>query len=338
MPNLAKLLVTAVSALCLAGAAKNVADVTEAHVSKYGALSDWNEAQLGEFLTEQKVSPDTIALLHREHIDGGVLLHLSDDDLKAAGVPTGDRLRIHKIIEALQVTPHHVRDIEDVMNLNRGNFHLLFTLAGASPFAGVLATRYYQEGIDAAFWGKGSTTNANFTWTKAFLAPNVVLWEYIRHFYDTNPIITTCIGITMLLAQLAHWASLAAAVAALCSKTPKDGAKKLLNLFVTVPIQALVGSLFFRYIVFPITPRFLTNWLFYGGVVFGPMVQVSILLTAVAAIGAVFGMGVGAVVGAEAATAALVQDEQLYRQKQAMYRTLEQPDDSEDPNNIRKLH
>lgn len=82
--------------------------MTDAHVSKHGALSDWNEAQLGEFLTAQKVSPETIALLHRERIDGGVLLHLNDEDLKAAGVPTGDRVRIAKVIEALQVIPHHV--------------------------------------------------------------------------------------------------------------------------------------------------------------------------------------------------------------------------------------
>lgn len=232
------------------------------------------------------------------------------------------------------------RDIEDVMNLNRGNFHFLFTLAGASPFAGVMATHYYESSIDAAFWGAGSTSNAGFTWLKAFLAPNMILWEYVRHFNDTNPTITTCIGITMLLSQLAHWASLAAAAVVLCGKTPKDGAKQLLQLYLSAPLKALFTTLAFRYIMFPLTPRFLTNLLFYGGVVVGPLVQIGVLFAAIAAIAAVFGFGVGAAVGAEAGAAVPAAPLQRYRQVQAEMRAQPEPgpepEEQDDPNDNRK--
>jgi len=298
----ALLLLVAAAAMAPVHAAKSAFSASHrAFVAHHNnsALGDWSAEVSAKFLLENKLSQSAVDKLTAAGVDGSVLLELTEEFLVEAGVPAADRLRYHKLVDALQDEhddePLHARDLFELRSFSRRNFYSLLNLACVSPASALLYV--HRDGrrstdFDRLFFGADAQEKSPYSLGMALLFPSWVIWCYLREFSDTNP------HVVQLLAFFFFGAHLIKALAVLIGAAPQvvrlSGSLTQplavrvfiiafalsLLLVILLYIEAVFAFLWaalYYIVIFPVAPRMVLDGLFFAGLGFWPLLFITFM-------------------------------------------------------------
>jgi hypothetical protein len=258
-----------------------------------GTVPLWTSDCVKTFLGSVGFPAEVLETVEKNGITGSILLELTPDDhailnigneldkkrWAAVDKELNQAINAGRVLPGSEISDGSATDLWELRAQNRAGFSRLLQWLHVLPGLSTLYLHFYAEDNSLLLFDKVHE-RSTFSWVSWILFPQAMLISHLSNFYDTNPYLAAGLMLCFLAQGIIAWGFFLARLSLLVSGL-RGAEAVVIEQYIRETIALVFGALIANYIVWPLTPRFLSDVAFYVQPLANVLLQISLVVKSV---------------------------------------------------------